>query len=65
MQHIGVNLYLIGNSDIIDCEYRYVDKNWKIYLSHVGAQKKFVELLHVDLLKHIYHSGVFFCACSK
>jgi hypothetical protein len=59
MPHTGVNLYLIGISRIVECEYGSVDKNWKIYLSHDGAQKESVEQLHVDL-QHIYHRGVFF-----
>ena len=36
-----------------------MDKKYKIFLSHAGAQKNFVEQLYIDL-QRVHHFGIFF-----
>ncbi|KAG0599545.1 hypothetical protein M758_12G160500 [Ceratodon purpureus] len=40
-------------------EHRCLDKRYKIFLSHAGAQKNFVEQLYIDL-QRVHHFGIFF-----
>ena len=44
---------------VLEQECRMVDKKHKIFLSHAGAQKDFVEKLYQDLLR-VHHFGIFF-----